>query len=41
VSAFIEKCLAQPRERPSAAELLKDPFFDEIDDDENDEYVSS
>ena len=41
VSAFIEKCLAQPRARPSAAELLKDLFFDEIDDDENDEYVSS
>ena len=40
VSAFIKKCLAQPRARPSAAELLKDPFFDEIDDDENDEYVS-
>ena len=41
VSAFIEKCLAQSRARPSAAELLKDPFFDKIDDDENDEYVSS
>ncbi|PON94110.1 Tyrosine-protein kinase [Trema orientale] len=37
VKAFIEKCLAQPRARPSAAELLKDPFFDEVvdDDDEN------
>jgi WNK lysine deficient protein kinase len=35
VMAFIEKCLAQPRARPSAAELLKDPFFDEVDDDEN------
>ncbi|KAK6132995.1 hypothetical protein DH2020_033286 [Rehmannia glutinosa] len=39
VKAFIEKCLAQPRARPSAADLLKDPFFDRIidedDDDEN------
>ncbi|KAJ4828392.1 putative serine/threonine-protein kinase wnk11 [Turnera subulata] len=37
--AFIERCLAQPRARPSAAELLKDPFFDGIDDDENDECL--
>lgn len=35
VKAFIEKCLAQPRARPSASELLKDPFFDGIDNDEN------
>ncbi|CAA2956462.1 probable serine threonine- kinase WNK11 [Olea europaea subsp. europaea] len=35
VKEFIEKCLAQPRARPSAADLLKDPFFDGIDDDEN------
>ena len=35
VRAFIEKCLAQPRARPSAAELLKDPFFDEVDDDDD------
>lgn len=37
VVAFIEKCLAQPRARPSAADLLMDPFFDGIhdDDDEN------
>lgn len=41
VMAFIEKCLAQPRARPSAAELLKDPFFDEVDDDENDEFFAS
>ena len=42
VKAFIERCLAQPRARPSAAELLKDPFFDGIDDDyENDDTVSS
>ncbi|KAF5461166.1 hypothetical protein F2P56_020985 [Juglans regia] len=38
--AFIEKCLAQPRARPNAAELLKDPFFDELDNDENDESFS-
>lgn len=37
VKDFIERCLAQPRARPSASELLKDPFFDGIvdDDDEN------
>ncbi|KAL3821099.1 hypothetical protein ACJIZ3_007004 [Penstemon smallii] len=37
VQAFIEKCLAQPRARPSASDLLKDPFFDGIldYDDEN------
>ncbi|GMJ11541.1 hypothetical protein like AT5G55560 [Hibiscus trionum] len=43
--AFIERCLAQPRARPSAAELLKDPFFNEVDndddDDENGDVVSS
>ncbi|XP_004506675.1 probable serine/threonine-protein kinase WNK11 [Cicer arietinum] len=39
VKAFIEKCLAQPRARPSAKELLKDPFFDVLDDDENDDIV--
>ncbi|XP_011620936.1 probable serine/threonine-protein kinase WNK11 isoform X2 [Amborella trichopoda] len=32
VQAFIEKCLAKPRERPSASELLKDPFFDNLED---------
>ena len=41
VRAFIEKCLAQPRARPSAFELLNDPFFDEIDDDENEEFIFS
>lgn len=36
VKAFIEKCLAQPRARPSAADLLNDSFFDGIyDDDES------
>ncbi|XP_010908474.1 probable serine/threonine-protein kinase WNK11 [Elaeis guineensis] len=34
VRAFIERCLAKPRARPSAAELLKDPFFCGLDDDE-------
>ncbi|KAM5585343.1 putative serine/threonine-protein kinase WNK11 [Rosa sericea] len=37
VRAFVERCLAQPRARPSATELLKDPFFDEVDDDDDDE----
>lgn len=37
VKSFIEKCLAQPRARPSAADLLKDPFFDAILDDEDDD----
>ncbi|KAG9443598.1 hypothetical protein H6P81_014938 [Aristolochia fimbriata] len=32
VREFIERCLAQPRNRPSAAELLHDPFFDGLDD---------
>ncbi|KAF6166016.1 hypothetical protein GIB67_012913 [Kingdonia uniflora] len=32
VTKFIEKCLAKLKERP-AAELLKDPFFDGLDDD--------
>ncbi|XP_074310840.1 putative serine/threonine-protein kinase WNK11 [Silene latifolia] len=38
VKDFIEKCLAKPRARPSASELLADPFFASvIDDDENDD----
>ncbi|XP_073297184.1 probable serine/threonine-protein kinase WNK11 [Primulina huaijiensis] len=37
VKAFIEKCLAQPRARPSAADLLNDPFFDGISDDDEEE----
>lgn len=36
VKAFIEKCIAQPRSRPSATDLLKDPFFSEVKDDETD-----
>ncbi|GMH24378.1 hypothetical protein Nepgr_026221 [Nepenthes gracilis] len=31
---FIEKCLARPRARPSATELLRDSFFNGIDDDD-------
>lgn len=43
VKAFIERCLAKPRARPSAADLLRDPFFEGIvvDDDENDIGLSS
>ncbi|KAK9089855.1 hypothetical protein Scep_028937 [Stephania cephalantha] len=42
VRDFIEKCLGKPRERPSASELLKDPFFDGLDDDDNDDnYTNS
>ncbi|KAL5548551.1 hypothetical protein UlMin_003782 [Ulmus minor] len=37
VKNFIEKCLAQPKARPSAAELLKDSFFDEVEDDDDDD----
>lgn len=36
VKAFIEKCIAQPRARPSASDLLKDPFFSEVSGDETD-----
>ncbi|XP_052177084.1 probable serine/threonine-protein kinase WNK11 [Diospyros lotus] len=35
VKAFIERCLAQPRARPSAANLLRDPFFNGIHDDDD------
>lgn len=42
MKAFIESCLGQPGARPSAAELLKDPFFDKFfdDDDDDNEDVS-
>ncbi|KAK1269333.1 putative serine/threonine-protein kinase WNK11 [Acorus gramineus] len=33
VRAFIERCLGTPRNRPSATELLQDPFFSGLDDD--------
>ncbi|KAF5182692.1 Serine/threonine-protein kinase WNK1 [Thalictrum thalictroides] len=32
VKAFIDKCLGKPRARPSASELLQDPFFDGLTD---------
>lgn len=32
VWAFIEKCLAKAQDRPSASELLRDPFFDGLDE---------
>ena len=37
IKGFIEKCLAPVSERPSATELLKDSFFDGLDDDDDDE----
>ncbi|PIN17531.1 MEKK [Handroanthus impetiginosus] len=37
LKAFIERCIGQPRARPAAAELLKDPFLaDVVKTDEND-----
>ncbi|PIA50600.1 hypothetical protein AQUCO_01200063v1 [Aquilegia coerulea] len=33
VKAFIEKCIAKQSDRPSASQLLKDPFFYGLDDD--------
>jgi WNK lysine deficient protein kinase len=38
VTRFIERCLGRPRARPSAAELLCDPFFDGLD--ERDYFVA-
>ena len=35
VKGFIEKCIGPVSERPSATELLKDPFFDGLEDVEN------
>lgn len=35
VKAFIDKCIAKPRARPSASELLKDPFFAEVEDEDD------
>ncbi|GAB4825270.1 Probable serine/threonine-protein kinase wnk11 [Ancistrocladus abbreviatus] len=35
LKAFIDKCIAQPRARPSASELLRDPFFAQIEDDDD------
>lgn len=36
LKAFIERCIGQPRARPSAAELLKDPFLSDVVKYEND-----
>ncbi|CAH9052705.1 unnamed protein product [Cuscuta epithymum] len=45
VKAFIEKCLSKSSERPSASDLLGDPFFngitDNYDDDDNNNNESS
>ncbi|KAF5177073.1 Serine/threonine-protein kinase WNK1 [Thalictrum thalictroides] len=35
VKSFIEKCIAKQSDRPSASELLQDPFFDGLDDEDN------
>ncbi|CAK9133376.1 unnamed protein product [Ilex paraguariensis] len=32
LKAFIERCIGQPRARPSASELLKDPFLSDVAD---------
>ncbi|KAJ0601011.1 putative protein kinase WNK-NRBP family [Helianthus annuus] len=34
LKAFIERCIGQKRARPSASDLLKDPFLMEVDDEE-------
>lgn len=36
VKGFIDKCIAQPRARPSASDLLKDPFFFDVNGEDND-----
>ncbi|XP_052206399.1 probable serine/threonine-protein kinase WNK11 isoform X1 [Diospyros lotus] len=36
LKAFIHKCIGQPRARPSAADLLKDPFLSDVDCEEED-----
>lgn len=41
VKAFIHKCLGQPRNRPSASQLLEDPFFAGLDDDETIDTATS
>ncbi|XP_050204346.1 probable serine/threonine-protein kinase WNK11 [Mercurialis annua] len=39
VKAFIEKCIGEPNARPSASELLTDPFFSEVTVDEAESNV--
>ncbi|KAL7584071.1 probable serine/threonine-protein kinase WNK11 [Lactuca sativa] len=36
LKGFIERCIGQPRVRPSASDLLKDPFLLEVEDEETD-----
>lgn len=36
LKAFIERCIGQPRARPSASDLLKDPFLIEVSSEESD-----
>lgn len=36
LKAFIERCIGQPRARPSASDLLKDPFLSDVDNEETD-----
>ncbi|KAI3941622.1 hypothetical protein MKX01_018212 [Papaver californicum] len=38
VKEFIERCLAKPRARPSASDLLRDTFFDGLDDDYEEDF---
>lgn len=33
LKAFIERCVGKPRQRPSAADLLNDPFLSDVLDD--------
>ncbi|KAF7140549.1 hypothetical protein RHSIM_Rhsim06G0018900 [Rhododendron simsii] len=40
LKAFIEKCIGQPRERPSVVDLIKDPFLSEVDYDEEELTIS-
>ncbi|GMP66612.1 hypothetical protein CsSME_00026901 [Camellia sinensis var. sinensis] len=40
LKAFIETCIGQPRDRPSASVLLKDPFLSEVDYDDDDDRKS-
>ncbi|KAL1818026.1 probable serine/threonine-protein kinase WNK11 [Daucus carota subsp. sativus] len=39
LKAFIERCIGQPRARPSASELLKDPFLAETENTETDSTI--
>lgn len=41
VKAFIQRCIAKPRARPSASQLLKDPFFHGLDDDDDAHLLSA